>query len=280
MTLTRVYNIAVIATAQYISCIYFFTHSAPDFSPLTDWHFFILVVCTWLIVGAGYIINFFYDKEKDLLNYPRKSLLNSSIRQNTTLKIYLTLNFLAVMISYLVSLRSVFFFSGYAFFIWLYCHKLKNIPLVSNISMALLSITPIFAVFFYRKVLEIDIVAAHGIFVFLVLLSLWLLNDLKNQWGDAVIGIKTFPLVYGEKNAVRLSSGALLMTVISAILVSVIEKENAFSIYFIFTACVILVCGAILFFCEKKWRYTVIFNTLKVLILIGILSIPLREIFF
>ena len=166
LSLTRVYNIALIAAAQYLSCIFFFTSRPPDFSVLTDPHFFVLVVCTWMTIAAGYIINFFYDKNKDLVNSPVKSRIDGFVSQATTLKLYLTLNALAVASSLYVSLRSGVFFAGFAFLLWFYSHKLKKIPLVSNLSLASVAIIPLFAVFFYRKIVDIQVVVSHGLFLF------------------------------------------------------------------------------------------------------------------
>ena len=169
LSLTRVYNIALIAAAQYLSCIFFFTSRPPDFSVLTDPHFFVLVVCTWMTIAAGYIINFFYDKNKDLVNSPVKSRIDGFVSQATTLKLYLTLNALAVAASLYVSLRSGVFFAGFAFLLWFYSHKLKKIPLLSNLSLAAVAIVPLFAVFFYRKIVDIQVVVSHGLFLFFLL---------------------------------------------------------------------------------------------------------------
>ena len=201
LSLTRVYNIALIAAAQYLSCIFFFTSRPPDFSVLTDPHFFVLVVCTWMTIAAGYIINFFYDKNKDLVNSPVKSRIDGFVSQATTLKLYLTLNALAVAASLYVSLRSGVFFAGFAFLLWFYSHKLKKIPLVSNLSLAAVAIVPLFAVFFYRKIVDIQVVVSHGLFLFFLLVAMSLLNDLNNRRGDAVFGYRTLPVVWGERAA-------------------------------------------------------------------------------
>ena len=209
LSLTRVYNIALIAAAQYLSCIFFFTSRPPDFSVLTDPHFFVLVVCTWMTIAAGYIINFFYDKNKDLVNSPVKSRIDGFVSQATTLKLYLTLNALAVAASLYVSLRSGVFFAGFAFLLWFYSHKLKKIPLVSNLSLAAVAIVPLFAVFFYRKIVDIQVVVSHGLFLFFLLVAMSLLNDLNNRRGDAVFGYRTLPVVWGERAAASAAAAVL-----------------------------------------------------------------------
>ena len=57
LSLTRVYNIALIAAVQCVSVVFFFGDRIGDYDNLTDIKFWVLVLCTWICVGAGYIIN-------------------------------------------------------------------------------------------------------------------------------------------------------------------------------------------------------------------------------
>lgn len=276
LSLTRVYNIALIAAAQYLSCMFFFTFRAPDFSVLVDPHFFVLVVCTWMVVAGGYIINFFYDKNKDLVNSPEKSFLDGYISQSTTLKIYLGLNFAAVALSVYVSLRSAAFFSGFAFGIWFYSHKLKKVPLVSNLCVAALGMVPLFAVFFYRKVVEVDVLVSHGLFLYFMLVALSLLNDMVNRRGDAVFGYRTLPVVLGGRRAAAVTAAALAAAAGCTATVIAFEADNLYALYFILT-CLCLAGGATVLLLRPSDKvYEGIYTGIKVLILIGLLCIPLR----
>lgn len=276
LSLTRVYNIALIAAAQYLSCMFFFTFHAPDFSVLTDPHFFVLVVCTWMVVAGGYIINFFYDKNKDLVNYPEKGFIDGYISQSSTLKIYLTLNFAAVALSLFVSLRSVVFFSGFAFLLWFYSHKLKKIPLVSNFAMAALAMIPLFAVFFYRKVVDINVLVSHGMFLFFLLSALSMLGDLNNRRGDAVFGYRTLPVVLGERKASAVTAAVLAAAAACTVTVLAFEKGNAYFFYFLFTGLALLIAAVALLARPSDKVCSVIYTGVKVTILIGLLCIPLR----
>lgn len=275
LSLTRVYNIALIAAAQYLSCIFFFTSRPPDFSVLTDPHFFVLVVCTWMTIAAGYIINFFYDKNKDLVNSPVKSRIDGFVSQATTLKLYLTLNALAVAASLFVSLRSGVFFAGFAFLLWFYSHKLKKIPLVSNLSLAAVAIVPLFAVFFYRKIVDTQVVVSHGLFLFFLLVAMSMLNDLNNRRGDAVFGYRTLPVVWGERAAVQAAAAVLAAAACTAA-VLVFERGNAFFLYFLVAGAGLL-CGtvALLAWPRERTCRTILVG-IKLLILVGLLCIPLR----
>jgi len=276
LSLTRVYNIALIAAAQYLSCIFFFTSRPPDFSVLTDPHFFVLVVCTWMTIAAGYIINFFYDKNKDLVNSPVKSRIDGFVSQATTLKLYLTLNALAVASSLYVSLRSGVFFAGFAFLLWFYSHKLKKIPLVSNLSLASVAIIPLFAVFFYRKIVDIQVVVSHGLFLFFLLVAMSMLNDLNNRRGDAVFGYLTLPVVWGERAAASAAAAVLAAAAACTAAVLVFERGNAFFLYFLVAGAGLL-CGMVALLVWPADRaFRTILVGIKLLILVGLLCIPLR----
>lgn len=276
LSLTRAYNIALLATAQYFSCIFFFTEKAPDFSCVTDPHFFVLVVCTWMTVAGGYIINYFYDKNKDFVNHPHKSSLDGIVSQAVTLRIYLALNFAAAALSLYVSLRSVVFFSGYAFILWFYSHKLKKIPFLSNLAQAVCAVIPLFAVFFYRKIIDVEVLLPHGFFIFFTLLSLSLLNDMNNQKGDAVFGYRTIPLVLGPRKAEVTAILSMVAATICSAVVYSFEKGNAFAYYFIFAGTALLSCIGITIAVKDYKKYYAAYTMIKALILIGLLWIPLR----
>ena len=96
-SVVRGYNILVVIIAQYLASIYIF---APDFrvnDVLFDINLLMLVLASSATIASGYIINNFYDSEKDLINRPNKSMLDRLVSQNTKLSIYFTLNFLAVI---------------------------------------------------------------------------------------------------------------------------------------------------------------------------------------
>ena len=90
-----------------------------------------------MTIASGYIINNFYDSEKDLINRPQKSKLDRLVSQNTKLSFYFVLNFLAVVMASYVSFRAVIFFSVYIFAIWFYSHKLKKMPFIGNLTSAI-----------------------------------------------------------------------------------------------------------------------------------------------
>ena len=214
-SVVRGYNILVIVIAQYLTSIYILAHDKPIKEVVFDVNLLMLVLASSVTIASGYIINNFYDSEKDLINRPQKSMLDRLVGQNTKLVFYFVLNFIAVIFASYVSVRAVIFFSIYIFAIWFYSHKLKKLPIVGNITSAILTITPFFAVFIYYKNFE-TVIFAHAMFLFLILTMRELTKDLENIKGDLALNYKTIPIVYGEKTSKIMLTILSLLTIIPA----------------------------------------------------------------
>ena len=116
-SVVRGYNILVIVIAQYLTSIYILAHDKPLKQVVFDLNLLMLVLASAATIAGGYIINNFYDSEKDLINRPEKSMLDRLVSQNTKLVFYFVLNFIAVIMVSYVSFKAVIFFSIYIFFI-------------------------------------------------------------------------------------------------------------------------------------------------------------------
>ncbi|GAL70394.1 similar to (S)-2,3-di-O-geranylgeranylglyceryl phosphate synthase [Jejuia pallidilutea] len=125
-SVVRGYNILVIVIAQYLTAVYILAHDKPVKEVVLDLNLLMLVLASAATIAGGYIINSFYDSEKDLINRPIKSRLDRLVSQNTKLSFYFVLNFVAVIMASYVSFKAVVFFSIYIFGIWFYSHKLKK----------------------------------------------------------------------------------------------------------------------------------------------------------
>ena len=112
-SVVRGYNILVVVIAQYLASIYILAHNKPVKEVIFDVNLLMLVLASAAAIAGGYIINNFYDSEKDLINRPRKTMLDRLVSQNTKLSFYFVLNFIAVILASYVSFRAVVFFSIY-----------------------------------------------------------------------------------------------------------------------------------------------------------------------
>ncbi|MEJ2583871.1 MAG: ubiquinone biosynthesis protein UbiA, partial [Robiginitalea sp.] len=106
ISIVRGYNILVIVLAQYLAAIFIMAPDLPLREVVLDLNLFALVVSSALVIAGGYIINSFYDSEKDLINKPRKSMLDRLVPQRLKIQAYFILNFLGVLLASYVSFRA------------------------------------------------------------------------------------------------------------------------------------------------------------------------------
>lgn len=270
----RGYNILIIIIAQYLTAIYILAHDRPLHEVVFDLNLFMLVLASSATIAAGYIINNFYDSEKDLINRPLKSNLDRLVSQNTKLSFYFVLNFLAVVMASYVSFKAVLFFSIYIFGIWFYSHKLKKMPFIGNLTSAILTITPFFAIFIYYRNFE-SVIFVHATFLFLIIAMRELTKDLENIKGDLVQNYHTIPVVYGEKASKYMLTVLTLLTLIPSYLV--LYKYEIGHMYLFFYTCVVLliVFLLLLWLSKTKTHYLILHNILKFIIVSGVFSILL-----
>lgn len=276
-SVVRGYNILVIVIAQYLTSIYILAHDKPLKQVLLDLNLLMIVLASSVTIAGGYIINNFYDSEKDLINRPQKSMLDRLVSQNTKLVFYFVLNFIAVIMVSYVSFRAVIFFSAYIFAIWFYSHKLKKLPIVGNLTSAILTITPFFAVFIYYKNFE-TVIFVHAMFLFLILSMRELTKDLENIKGDLALNYKTIPIVYGEKTSKIMLNILTVLTLIPAYFL--IFKFNIGKMnYFFYLSIALLVLFLLLLQkSNNKPHYLLLHNILKFIIVAGVFSIVLIDV--
>ena len=276
-SVVRGYNILIVVLAQYLASIYIF---APDLhfkDVLFDINLLMLVLASSAAIASGYIINNFYDSEKDLINRPNKSMLDRLVSQNTKLSIYFTLNFLAVIFASYVSFRAVIFFALYIFAIWFYSHKLKKMPITGNLVSAILTVTPFFAIFIYYKNFEL-VVFMHALFLFMLVSMRELTKDLENIKGDFALNYRTVPVVYGENIAKYLLTGAATVTIAASVIL-VYNFEIGRMYYFFYASVILLIIyGLLLWKSNTKTHYLLLHNILKFIIVAGVFSIILIDI--
>lgn len=276
-SVVRGYNILIVIIAQYLASIYILAHDKPLHEVVFDVNLLMLVLASAAAIAGGYIINNFYDSEKDLINRPQKSMLDRLVSQNTKLSLYFTLNFLAVILASYVSFRAVIFFSLYIFGIWFYSHKLKKMPFIGNLTSAILTITPFFAIFIYYANFE-HVIFVHALFLFLIISMRELTKDLENIKGDLTQNYKTIPIVYGERVSKLMLTILGVLTLLPAMLLLFKYQVGKMSYYFYLSIILLLIFQVLLWKSNTKPQYLILHNILKVIIVVGVLSIPLIDI--
>lgn len=275
-SVVRGYNIPIIFLAQYLASIFILAPETRALDVILDWRLFLLVFASTITIASGYIINNFYDSEKDLINRPKKSKLDRLVSQKTKLQVYFLLNFLATSIAFIISFRAALFFAVYIFLIWFYSHKLKKYPIIGNLTASTLAVLPFFAILLYFKNFY-QVIFAHAIFLFLLIFIREMIKDLENLKGDIANNYQTIPVRFGEKISKKIITILTLSTIVPVYFL--IEKYDVgyMDIYF-YTSLIILI-----YFLFKLWKsetqihYIQLHNILKSIIVSGVFCIILIE---
>ncbi|WP_394759482.1 geranylgeranylglycerol-phosphate geranylgeranyltransferase, partial [Flavobacterium sp.] len=232
------------------------------------------VFASTLTIASGYIINNFYDSEKDLINRPNKTMLDRLVSQKTKLQVYFVLNFLATALALIISFRAALFFATYIFLIWFYSHKLKKYPIIGNLTASLLAVLPFFGILLYFKNFY-HVIFAHAMFLFLLIFIREMIKDLENIKGDIANNYQTIPVRFGERISKQIITILTILTIIPVYIL--IEKYDVgyMDIYF-YISLIILI-----FFLLKLWKsetqpeYVQLHFVLKTLIVAGVFCIVL-----
>ncbi|KIX21701.1 ubiquinone biosynthesis protein UbiA [Flavobacterium sp. 316] len=275
-SVVRGYNIWVIALAQYLSAIYILAPEERAMNILLDWKMFLIVLSSSLTIASGYIINNFYDAKKDLINRPKKAMIDRLVSQSTKLKVYFAINFLVVTLVSFISWKAVLFFSSYIFLIWYYSHKLKKQIIIGNLTAAVLAVLPFFGILMYYRNFY-QVIFAHATFLFLIIFIRELIKDLENIEGDLANEYKTIPVLFGEYTSKVIISIITTLTIIPVYFLTDIYDVGYMDIYF-YTSLIFLV-----FFLLKLWKskektdYLKLHFLLKFIIVSGVFCIILID---
>jgi 4-hydroxybenzoate polyprenyltransferase len=275
-SVVRGYNIPVIVLAQYLASIFILAPEKRALDVILDWRLFLLVFISTLAIASGYIINNFYDSEKDLINRPKKSMLDRLVSQKTKLQVYFSLNFLATALAFIISWRASFFFAVYIFLIWFYSHKLKKYPIIGNLTASILAVLPFFGILLYFKNFYY-VIFAHACFLFLLILIREMIKDLENIRGDMASDYQTIPVRFGEKTSKQIISLLTFLTIFPVYVLIEIYDVGYMDIYFYISFIIMI------FFIIKLWKsethedYMLLHNILKSIIVAGVFCIVLID---
>ncbi|AWM13298.1 geranylgeranylglycerol-phosphate geranylgeranyltransferase [Flavobacterium sp. NRK F10] len=273
-SVVRGYNIWVVALAQYLSSIFILAPEESALHILLDWKLFLIVLASSLSIASGYIINNFYDAKKDLINRPKKVMIDRLVSQSTKLKVYFTVNFIVVILMSFISWRAVFFFSAYIFLIWFYSHKLKRYPMIGNLTAVLLAVLPFFGVLMYFKNFY-HVIFAHATFLFLLILIRELVKDLENIEGDLANNYQTIPVRFGERTAKTIITFLTVFSIIPVYFLTEIYNVGYMEIYFYISYFLLILFLIQLWKVNKKEMYVKLHFLLKIIILSGVFCIVL-----
>ncbi len=205
--LTRFWNLAIIAFAQYFTAYFLFQQRLLVF---TDFWLFLIVAATVMIAAAGYIINDYYDIKIDLINKPDRVVIGKTITRRYAIFFHTVISVTGVGMGLLINWKvgAVNFVS--VFLLWLYSNNLKRQPLIGNLVVSLLTGLSIFLLsFLYEQYLPL--VMTYSFFAFFMTLIREIVKDMEDMKGDTTFGCRTLPIVWGIRKTKSFLYGTILV---------------------------------------------------------------------
>lgn len=253
-TLIRFPNLVIIAATQYAMRYLIMQPLLPnaDFElQFGDLQFFLLVLSTVFIAGAGYIINDYFDTRTDMINKPTRVVVGVEIGRRQAMILHAMLNIIGIGIGIylgfyieLPALSLVFMLA--TGLLWFYSTSYKRQFLVGNFSVSFLTgLVPLMVVLFEIPLLNraygeqmllhnasfnyiFAWVSGFSFFAFLSTLIRELIKDAEDFEGDSAYGMRTVPIVLGSAWTKALVVG--LIVVIVAVLTLLLLKFILFSV--------------------------------------------------
>ena len=198
LSIIRWPNVLFTALTQYIAAIYIFTPNKGHWEVLKDFELHFIIAASTFIVAAGFIINSFYDLEKDLINRPHKALFDRIVSKSFCLNTYFVLNAIGLAFAFFASWRVFLFFFAFSFGLWFYSHKLQKLPVIREFTASILSVLAVFSIVLYYQHINWIMLLYGGIFMSL-LMNREIIKNLKYIDGDIAVGNRSISTKWGEK---------------------------------------------------------------------------------
>ena len=271
LKITRVWNLLIIVLAQYFTALFLANGGLEFMEVLLSEKLFILALSTCLIAAAGYIINDYYDVKIDLINKPDRVVVGKSMKRRVAMAIHTAFSIGGVLLALLIDWKLAVIHFLSAVLLWLYSNQLKRMPLVGNLSVALLTGLSIYVVHFIFQSGHL-LVIAYSLFAFCFTMIREIIKDMEDLKGDATYGCRTLPVIFGirrTKVIIYLLSAAFLVTLFTLTYIYGDKELNWLSIGLIIPLAVLSIR---LRSADTIREYYMLSQYCKVIMLVGILS--------
>lgn len=206
-------NVLFTAIAQYIAFLFAFNTKEHLWHSLHEYKVHFIIFSTALILAGGYIINNFYDVEKDLVNRPNRTRFQNLVSKGFKLNLYFLLNFVGLGIALIASWRIFLFFLFFAFALWFYSHKLSKLVLIRELSASFLTVMAFFSLVLYFRMMNIEFFL-YGMSLFFFLFAREMYKDIIWVKGDVVFGYESITTKIGVEVSKRIFQVIILSSLV------------------------------------------------------------------
>ena len=274
LSIARWYNILLILISLYFVQIFIFDTSKRFLLTLQSVNIHLYVFSILFIIIGGYLINAFYDFEKDMINHPNKTYFDRLISKKSCLNIYLLVNVVGVIASLLINKEILIFSILLILALWIYSHKLRKKALLSEVSASLLMISFFVGLSVLNWRIDLTLIL-FVTYIFTIDLTREIIKKMTSIKGDLIVGEKSIPIFFGIKKSKYIIFFLMLSSLFAILILLPAIVSKSFSYYFMLAFIIILFSIYLLHNAKISKQFQLINNIYKVLIGLAILSIVL-----
>jgi 4-hydroxybenzoate polyprenyltransferase len=281
LNLIRWKNLLIVALTQVL--VFFLICPNEVFLIDGDGYFNLVVLCvsTLTVTAAGNSTNDIYDRKIDSVNKPGSNSVGDKISTSSAWLLASALNLTGVGLGFLIDVRLGITNVVVAILLWLYSYKLKCIPLLGNLVVAVCMGLVVWVVSYANGFCSPLPFSLYVMFSMITGLVREIVKDIEDVEGDNQNNCKTLAVAAGVPFAKNLAAavqffGALLIAAGSYYLV----RDEAIWHLLYFSAAVVLpmlILFGMIIAAKTKHDYGRISAGLKLIMLTGLLYLPLAH---
>lgn len=276
LSLIRFPNLVIIAFCQLLVQVCLLQPQKAVSAVLQDEKCWLLLLATFCVAAAGYIINDYYDIKIDAINKPTRMVVGKSINRRQAMLAHLLLSGIGIITGWALHWQVGLVNLGAALLLWGYSAQLKRYLLVGNITIAWLSAAMLLVVALnYGQ--DNKAVWAYALFSFLISLIREIIKDMEDVKGDATFECRTLPIAVGIPRA-KWVLYVLMLAFFLTVMLSVLYRLHDLFFAFYMFLFVLLPGLAMVYYivkADRKRDFSWLSSWCKGIMLFGILSMLL-----
>ncbi|MCC6817778.1 MAG: geranylgeranylglycerol-phosphate geranylgeranyltransferase [Bacteroidia bacterium] len=271
LSIVRWYNILLTIFAQYLSAFVLMRDEPQTLHDLlSDFKLHGIVLASIFSIAGGFIINNFYDFEKDLINRPRQVLFNRMLSKRRQLNLYFTFNLAALLVAFLSSFKIGIFFLIFTAALWLYSHKLQKMAFIKELAASTLSVACFFAVLLHFS-RYYPFIFVYGAFYMSLVYSREVVKQFINYNGDLATDRHSIPVSLGLEKARAFLGFVQVLSFSGGLGILLIDGWSQRNYFIALSLLLIVVSG----FLAHRNQYQLVNTFYKIILVLGILNILL-----
>jgi 4-hydroxybenzoate polyprenyltransferase len=195
LSIFRPLNLFLLAATQLLA--FLFLDNSPDIGHLFYPSVWLLITGTLMTTAAGYLVNDFFDMDRDTINKPEKVVIGFWIKKRLLWPAYTLLNLVALLCSFLISVQLLLLFGTFIVLLFLYSWKWKDLPLLGNLLIAFLVAVSLLVVRHVNPNINTKLLMFYAMFAFFINWLREMIKDMEDFYGDKQFGAHTLAVLLG-----------------------------------------------------------------------------------